>query len=127
MIAPVLPDSAYFMVLAGFVIVAALGLLAGYRKWQSESTQMILASKEYKAREEALVDGIKTAIASEAAQTRELVAVKIDALGRSIDSVREHTPTREEFASLSGKVSTLQTLNRVFHGIQSDSNPGTVA
>ena len=127
MIVPTIPDSVVPMIWAGFVIVAAITLLAGYRKWQSESTQMILSSKEYKAREDALVDGIKKAIASEAAQTRDLFAVKIDSLGRSIDSVREHTPTREEFAALSGKVSTLQTLNRVFHGIQSDSTPGTVA
>lgn len=127
MIAPTIPDSGVPMIWAGFVIVAAITLLAGYRKWQSESTQMILSSKEYKAREDALVDGIKKAIASEAAQTRDLFAVKIDSLGRSIDSVREHTPTREEFAALSGKVSTLQALNRVFHGIQSDSNRETTA
>jgi hypothetical protein len=127
MMAPTLPDSAYFLFFAGFVIVAAIGLLAGYRKWQSESALMILSSKEYKAREDALVDGIKKTIATEAAQTRELIAVKTDSLGRSIDSVREHTPTREEFADLSGKVATLQALNRVFHGVSSDPNPGTVA
>lgn len=117
--APTIPDSVIPMIWAGFVIVAAITLLAGYRKWQSESAYLVLSSQEYKARETALVEGLKQAISSESHNTRELLGAKLDSLGRSLDAVKACAATKEDLADIRGKVRTLQDLNTVFHGIPS--------
>ena len=116
---PTIPDSVVPMIWAGFVIVAAITLLAGYRKWQSESAYLVLSSQEYKARETALVEGLKQAISSESHNTRELLGAKLDSLGRSLDDVKARAATKEDLADIRGKVRALQDLNTVFHGVPS--------
>ena len=123
---PMIPESAYTFVWAGLILMAIVALLAGYRKWQSESAVVVLSSKEYKDDRAALLDTVKKAIADEAAQTRELVTTKVDYLGRSLDRVERNSASREDVAVLKGHIRSLETLNHVLHGIHRSSDSASV-
>lgn len=123
---PNIPESAYVFVWAGLLLMAIVALLAGYRKWQSESSVLVLSSKEYAAERAALLETVKRTIADEAHQTRELLSVKIDAVGVSIDRVERNAASKADLATLKGRVGSLEAINQVFHGVQRPSDSGSM-
>ena len=114
---PQIPESAFIFVWAGLLIMAVVGLLAGYRRWQSESALVVLSSDEYKADRKALLDEVAKVVADEAHQTRELLSVKMDSLWTSLDRVEKNAASREDLARIRGRVDTLETVNKIYHGI----------
>ena len=123
-----LPDSAYLLIWAAVAMIGTALLLAGYRKWQSESATVVLTSKEYKEDRKALVEEFRTIMVDEGHRTRELLTERIDSLGRSLDRVERNAATKADCADLRGKIRTLQELNQVLHGVRaSDSGAMRVA
>lgn len=122
---PSIPDSAVLLIWAAAVMVGTALLVSAYRRWQSESANVVLSSQEYKAERKALLEEVRSTITEEARQTRALMDERLLSLGRSIDRVEQNTATRADFMDLRGKIRTLQELNQVLHGVR-PSDSGSV-
>ena len=120
--APALPDSVVLLVWAAAIMAGTALLVAGYRKWQSESAHVVLSSPEYRAERKALIEEVRATISDEAQQTRGILTERILSLGRSIDRVEQNTATKADFVDLRGKIRTLQELNQVLHGVRSSKS-----
>ena len=123
---PTIPESVLPFLWAGLMMAGSLGLTTAYRHWRSGAATTVLESPEYKADRKALLEELRKVVTDEAHQTRELVAVRMDSMEQAIESVRKGAPSREELASLRGRVRELESLNQVFHGVQRASDSGSM-